>query len=218
MKRLVARGQLSFVNGGWVMHDEAAAHYVSMIDQTTHGHRFLKDEFDFKPRVGWQLDPFGHSSTQASLLCHAAGFDGLFFGRIDYQELALRKESQDLEFIWQASPSLPAAEVFTGVFQDGNYGPPKNLCFDPACGDEPVMDFVPLEDNNVDIIMSYFEEAVRSEMSVTKGNHISFRLGSDFQVLLTGLFGLHIKSNNLTYILCVCSTKMPIYGSRMLTS
>ena len=75
--------------------------------------------------------------------------------------------------------------MFTGVFQDGNYGPPANLCFDPACGDDPVMDFTPLEDNNVDIIMSYFEEAVRSEMKVTKGSHISFRLGSDFQVILT---------------------------------
>jgi len=33
----------------------------------------------------WQIDPFGHSSTQASLLSWASGFDALFFGRIDYQ-------------------------------------------------------------------------------------------------------------------------------------
>lgn len=37
--QLVARGQLDFVNGGYVQHDEAAAHYVAMIDQTTRGHR-----------------------------------------------------------------------------------------------------------------------------------------------------------------------------------
>lgn len=36
---LVESGQLEFVNGGWVQHDEAAAHYVAMIDQTTRGHR-----------------------------------------------------------------------------------------------------------------------------------------------------------------------------------
>lgn len=36
---LVAEGRLSFMNGGWVQHDEAAAHYVAMIDQTTRGHR-----------------------------------------------------------------------------------------------------------------------------------------------------------------------------------
>lgn len=38
---LVASGQLSFANGGYVQHDEAASHYVAMIDQTTRGHRCL---------------------------------------------------------------------------------------------------------------------------------------------------------------------------------
>ena len=36
-KTLVSTGQIVIVNGGWVMHDEAASHYVSMIDQTTLG-------------------------------------------------------------------------------------------------------------------------------------------------------------------------------------
>lgn len=39
VKKLVSDGQLTFMNGGWVQHDEAAAHYVAMIDQTTRGHR-----------------------------------------------------------------------------------------------------------------------------------------------------------------------------------
>ena len=39
-----------------------------MIDQTTLGHRFIKHEFNQKPRVGWQIDPFGHSAVQAYLL------------------------------------------------------------------------------------------------------------------------------------------------------
>lgn len=39
-KRLVREGQFEFVNGGWVQHDEASTHYVSMIDQTTLGHRW----------------------------------------------------------------------------------------------------------------------------------------------------------------------------------
>jgi hypothetical protein len=55
---------------GWCMHDEAAAHYIAMVDQTTLGHRELKKIFGDKgiPIVTWQIDPFGHSSTQASLL------------------------------------------------------------------------------------------------------------------------------------------------------
>lgn len=40
-RRLVSEGRLGFVNGGWVQHDEAAAHFVAMIDQTTRGHRWV---------------------------------------------------------------------------------------------------------------------------------------------------------------------------------
>jgi alpha-mannosidase len=101
-KQLVASGQLAFVNGGWCMHDEAATHYIDMIDQTTLGHRLLKEEFDYIPRVGWQLDPFGHSATQAALLSAEVGFDALFFGRLDYQDRELRLKEKRAEWIWYA--------------------------------------------------------------------------------------------------------------------
>jgi len=56
------------------MHDEAVTHYIDMIDQTALGHQFLKEEFGVTPRIGWQIDPFGHSAVQAYLLgaevCH----------------------------------------------------------------------------------------------------------------------------------------------------
>jgi alpha-mannosidase len=87
---LVASGQLSFANGGWCMHDEAASHWLSQVEQTTLGHRFLKAEFNVAPTVAWQIDPFGHSATQAALLTAEAGFDALFFGRIDYQVHGIR--------------------------------------------------------------------------------------------------------------------------------
>ena len=80
------------------MHDEASAHYVSMIDQTTLGHRFLKEELNYLPRVGWQIDPFGHSSTHA-WLSSEVGFDALFFGRIDYQDHNKRMADQAMEMV-----------------------------------------------------------------------------------------------------------------------
>ena len=69
-RRLVRQKRLEFTNGGWCMHDEAAAHYVDMVDQTTLGHRYLLEEFgeDGVPTTTWQLDPFGHSSTQVTSL------------------------------------------------------------------------------------------------------------------------------------------------------
>lgn len=50
------------------MHDEAATHYIDMIDQTTLGHQVIKSQFNKTPRAGWQIDPFGHSAVQAYLL------------------------------------------------------------------------------------------------------------------------------------------------------
>jgi alpha-mannosidase len=31
------------------------------------GHQFLENEFGFTPRVGWNLESFGHSNTNARL-------------------------------------------------------------------------------------------------------------------------------------------------------
>ena len=50
-------GQLEMINGGWCMHDEAGTHFVDMIDQTTYGHRFIKEQFGVAPKVGWQQTP-----------------------------------------------------------------------------------------------------------------------------------------------------------------
>ena len=54
-RKLVQSGQLQFANGGWCMHDEAAAHYVDMVDQTTLGHRMIVDAFgpEAVPTVAW---------------------------------------------------------------------------------------------------------------------------------------------------------------------
>ena len=71
-----------------------------MIDQTTLGHDFLKRTFDYVPTIGWQLDPFGHSATQSSLMTYKLGFDALYFGRIDYQDLDLRHTTQECEGLW----------------------------------------------------------------------------------------------------------------------
>jgi len=67
-RKLVASGQVEFVNGGWVQHDEACALYGDMLDQTTRGHQFLLSEFNVRPATTWQLDPFGHSATSSLFL------------------------------------------------------------------------------------------------------------------------------------------------------
>ena len=68
VKYLVQNGQLEFINGGWCMNDEAATHYNAIVDQMTWGFKRLNDTFGecARPRVAWQIDPFGHSKEQVS--------------------------------------------------------------------------------------------------------------------------------------------------------
>ena len=76
--------------------------------------------FGVYPTVGWQIDPFGHSATQSALLTGARGFDALFFGRADYQDMGVRAKAKTLEHVWRGEPSYgDAADVFTGNFASG---------------------------------------------------------------------------------------------------
>ncbi|XP_046584534.1 lysosomal alpha-mannosidase-like isoform X4 [Haliotis rubra] len=69
VKGLVNEGRLEFILGGWCMNDEASTHYNAIIDQHALGLEFLRTNFGEcgRPRIAWQVDPFGHSREQASL-------------------------------------------------------------------------------------------------------------------------------------------------------
>lgn len=180
VRGLVQNGQLSFANGGWCMQDEATTHYIGMIDQTSLGHLFLKKELGVIPRVGWQLDPFGHSSTQASLLTSKVGFDALYFGRIDHQDLKLRHDTQECEGLWSSSPSLNTTSFWglTGSYS-GMYGAPKGFCYATTCHDNFLTNMTQQE--LVDKINLLVQE-VKVQSDRTKGNHIMITMGEDFNV------------------------------------
>ncbi|TMW56914.1 hypothetical protein Poli38472_002839 [Pythium oligandrum] len=178
VKQLVKEGRLDLsVNGGWVMHDEAAPHYIAMIDQTAYGHQLLKDEFNVTPRIGWQIDPFGHSSTQGSLLSAGVGFDALYFARMDYQDYGKRFANKDLEFIWRPSKSRgKAMQTFTGQMID-HYGSPGHFHYN---SDTPVQDDPTMHDYNVCDQVNWFVDTSLMRGAHTKGNHIFIPMGDDF--------------------------------------
>lgn len=104
---LVNEGRLEFVGGGWSLNDEAVASYQSIIDQFTWGLKFLNATFGEcgRPRIGWQIDAYGHSKEQASVFAQM-GYDGLFFSRLDFQDKSNRMSEQTMEMIWESNPNL----------------------------------------------------------------------------------------------------------------
>lgn len=161
------------------MHDEAATHYMGMIDQTSLGHQFLSKEFGVVPKVGWQIDPFGHSATQGGLLTSSVGFDALYFGRIHYVDLLNRQTAAECEGLWSSAPD--SSSVFWGLTGSygGNYGAPEGFCFDVLCGDDPL---VGLERTAlVDRIKLFTKNALGKQANQTKGRNIMLTMGMDFQ-------------------------------------
>ncbi|KAJ7944151.1 Alpha-mannosidase [Quillaja saponaria] len=181
VRKLVDADQLEFINGGWCMHDEATCHYIDMIDQTTLGHRFIKEQFNKIPRAGWQIDPFGHSAVQAYLLGAELGFDSVHFARIDYQDRAKRKGDKTLEVVWRGSKTFgSSSQIFTNAFPV-HYSPPPGFHFEVNDDFVPVQDNPLLYDYNVEQRVNDFISAAMTQANVTRTNHIMWTMGDDFQ-------------------------------------
>ena len=57
-----------------------------MINNMIKGHGFVKKEFGVTPKIGWMVDAFGHTSTNARLFADF-GFDAMFIGRLDHNDI-----------------------------------------------------------------------------------------------------------------------------------
>lgn len=177
--KVVERGQLEFVGGGWCMNDEAAASYVDIVDQMTLGLKFLNDTFGgcAAPKAVWQIDPFGHSREQASIFAQM-GFEYLFLGRIDYQDKASRLSNREMEMTWVASDSLNTS-IFTGVLYN-TYSPPPGFCFDVLCGDETIVDDPDSPMFNIDRRSKQLVAYILEQSKHYRTNNIIITMGEDF--------------------------------------
>lgn len=132
----VENGQMEFVLGGWCMSDDATPTYSGTTNQMAEGHQFLKDTFNYSPRYGWQIDPFGLSSYYPTLFAYM-GFNGHIINRIHYTQKNKWKDEKHMEFVWRGSKSLGVeTEMFTHVL-DSHYSFPSGYNFEK---DEPITD------------------------------------------------------------------------------
>lgn len=181
VKNYVNYGCLEFIGGGWSMNDEAATHYHSIIDQMAWGLRKLNDTFGAcgRPKIGWQIDPFGHSKEMANIFAQL-GFDGFLLGRIDYQDKAFRWKTKSPEFVWRGSKSLgESSDIFTGVLYN-RYSPPPGFCFDLLCSDLPFIDDPDSFEYNVDDRVNDFIKYVDGATQIYNTSNILITMGDDF--------------------------------------
>ncbi|KAG5887528.1 hypothetical protein JTB14_022140 [Gonioctena quinquepunctata] len=179
-RELVENGQIEIANGGFVMNDEACVNYQSTIDQFTRGLRILNDTLGpcGTPKVGWQIDPFGHSREQA-MIFKQLGFDGVFFARLDFNDRIQRINNKTLDFIWQASPNIDDSGIFYNVMMN-HYGAPSGFCFDIMCPDEPVNDNPDSFDYNAPQKKKEFEAVLEDFANQSTTNNILIPMGGDF--------------------------------------
>jgi len=87
------------------MHDEACPTYDDFIENMMLGQDFILKTFGIKPRIGWQIDTFGHSNTNVRFFAEM-GFDALFFARLDYEDKNNRMNLLEMEYVWRPSVSV----------------------------------------------------------------------------------------------------------------
>lgn len=84
------------------------------------------------------------------------GFDGLFVGRIDYEDKINREINRNMEMLWHSSDSLGSkSDLFTTVLYN-TYKAPPGFCFDVVCTDDPIVDDERSPEYNLEKKVLYF--------------------------------------------------------------
>ena len=80
-----------------VSTDEACTNYADILRNFEQGTDFLRSEFGIEPKIGWQLDPFGHSPANAKLFSEM-GLEAMVFARINTELFDELKQTKSMQF------------------------------------------------------------------------------------------------------------------------
>jgi lysosomal alpha-mannosidase len=190
--KLLSNNQLEFVNGGYVMHDEALPDFMAMVNQMTEGHEYLMKTLGVKPRVGWSIDPFGASRINP-VINKLMGMQYHVINRVDdrlkYEfdnipDSGVYIQDKSFEFYWQGSQNYGQyASIFTHIL-DHHYTSPV-YCHNGTCTG---FDFEGNPEENPPITSLNLEERADLLVSIIRNISLSYRtrnvlipFGNDFR-------------------------------------
>ena len=181
VKKLIKEGRFEFVNAGWSMHDEACPHFEDMISNMMHGHQFCLKEFGVKPRIGWHIDPFGHSNANPRLFADM-GFEAWFFARLDHADRDQRLQDKSMNYLWRpfAEHFGDQKEIFTGAMRD-HYCWTQGFWYDELWfGDEPFVVNKKRDTFNADKKVEQLQHYLNEMADNYLGNSMLVPFGCDF--------------------------------------
>ena len=196
-KKLVENKQIEFVGGGYVQSDEATTRYNEMLFNIRLGNQFILKEFNVKPIVGWQLDPFGHSSSMAYIYS-ILNYKYVVLDRIDFQLLQEKINKVNLEFIYKPFDNLLNKQILYHVTPH-HYG-------NPICGfcvteknikdNQKTNDYLkPICDELIDELQAAYKNSNTSNIMHLFGGDFKYKL-SQYSYQAMELVFNYINSNN----------------------
>ena len=170
VKEFISEGRLEIINGGWVLHDEAATYYKHLINNMRIGLKFLKEEFNYIPRIGWFIDPFGHSSANSHILS-LMNYKQIVLTRIDYLEKKYRIDNHNLEFVYD--PFGLEQKIFTHISYK-HYNPRNTL-------NDYIRDRrINLSESQLKNVCEDTYQTLRQESNGYRTNNVLLYFGDDF--------------------------------------
>ena len=95
IRTLVRAGRWHVIGGWYLQPDCNLPSGESFVRQITTGLRYFREKFGVRPRVAFNVDPFGHGRGLVQVL-KQAGYTGYLFCRPDAQHLPLASD----DFLW----------------------------------------------------------------------------------------------------------------------
>ena len=138
-----------------------------------------------KPRIGWHIDPFGHSNANARLFAEM-GFDAIVFARADFQDNAKRMNDSSMEWLWRPMWDHlgKRSQLIAHLMVHNTYYPPKYFGFeDGGKGEGSFVDDPTLSSFNADWKSAWFVNYVTELSSHFRTNNLMIPMGGDFQFI-----------------------------------